>query len=221
MGIVNRIASLFSGFNWLIIPASLVAIIFHEISHGFIAYVLGDRTAKERGRLSLNPIKHMDFIGLLSMIFFGFGWAKPVPVNPYYFKNKKFGMVLVSVAGPLSNLIMAFVSLLLIRVTVTYFVPTSEAMFFVGELIVNFLYVFMILNIGLAVFNLIPVPPLDGSKILFSFLPRTAYGFLMRYERYGMLILIVLINIPIFSGILTGLREWVFMGMYDLVELIF
>lgn len=221
MGIVNRIASLFSGFNWLIIPASFIAIIFHEISHGLVACLLGDSTAKERGRLSLNPIKHMDVLGLLSMIFFGFGWAKPVPVNPYCFKNKKFGMVLVSLAGPLSNLIMAFVSLLLVRVTVTYFVPTSEILVDVEGYLLSFLLAFALLNIGLAVFNLIPVPPLDGSKILFSFLPRTAYGYLMRYEQYGMLLLIVLINIPYFSGLLMNLREWIFMGMYDIIELIF
>ena len=221
MGIVNRIASLFSGFNWLIIPAALIAIIFHEISHGLVAYILGDRTAKERGRLTLNPIKHMDFIGVLSMVLFGFGWAKPVPVNPYYFKNKKLGMVLVSLAGPLSNLIMAFVSLLLARVVVTYFVPPSEVWLVVEEILINFLYVFVILNIGLAVFNLIPIPPLDGSKILFSFLPRAAYGFLMNYERYGMLLLIVLINVPLFGNILTWLRSLVFSGMHSLVELIF
>ena len=221
MGFVNRIVSLFQGFNWLIIPAALLAIIFHELSHGWVAYLLGDRTAKERDRLSLNPFKHMDFIGLLSMIVFGFGWAKPVPVNPYYFKNKKLGMVLVSLAGPLSNIIMAFVALLFARLILAVFVPTTTVLVYVEMIICEFLYCFAVLNIGLAVFNLIPIPPLDGSKILFSVLPRRAYGFILQYERYGMLLLIVLINLPFFNAFLTVLRSSLYMAMHDVLNLIF
>lgn len=221
MGIVNRIASLFQGFNWLIIPAALLAIIFHELSHGWVAYLLGDRTAKECGRLSLNPIKHMDFIGLISMIFFGFGWAKPVPVNPYYFKKRKLGMVLVSLAGPLSNVIMAFIALLFARLILAVFVPTTTVWIYAELIICEFLYCFAVLNIGLAVFNLIPIPPLDGSKILFSVLPRRAYGFLLQYERYGMLLLIVLINLPFFNKFLTFLRSSLYMALHSVLNLIF
>ncbi len=221
MSFVNRIASLFSGFNWLIIPAALIAIIFHELSHGCVAYLLGDKTAKERGRLSLNPVKHMDFLGLLSMILFGFGWAKPVPVNPYYFKKKKLGIIFVSLAGPLSNVIMAFVSLLLARLLLSFFVPSTTVWIYAEMIICEFLYCFAVLNIGLAVFNLIPIPPLDGSKILFSVLPRRAYGFLLQYERYGMLLLIVLINLPFFNNFLTFLRSSMYMAIHNVLNLIF
>lgn len=221
MGFVNRISTLFSGFNWLIIPAALIAIIFHELSHGFVAYLFGDRTAKERGRLSLNPLRHIDVLGLLSMIVFGFGWAKPVPVNPYYFKNKKLGMVLVSIAGPLSNMIMAFISLLVARLVLTFFVPSTTFWIYAEMLICEFLYCFAVLNIGLAVFNLIPIPPLDGSKILFSVLPRSAYGFLLQYERYGMIVLIVLINLPFFNNVLTFLRSSLYMAIHNVLNLFF
>ena len=220
MGIVGRIRELFSGLNWLIIPAALLAIIFHEISHGYVAYLLGDRTAKNSGRLSLNPIQHMDPLGLLCMIIFGFGWAKPVPVNPYFFKNRKLGMALVSIAGPVSNLLMAVLSMSVI-LAVSLFDIESRILLGVLNVVLEFFLVFAILNIGLAVFNLIPVPPLDGSKILFSLLPRRAYGFILKYERYGMLILLVLVNVPFFTAFLTYIRETVFRGIIAVLSAIF
>ena len=123
MGILNRITSLFEGNNWLIIPAAFFAVIFHEISHGYAAYLLGDRTAKDRGRLSLNPINHLDPIGLICLVIFGFGWARPVPINAYYFKKRRLGMSLTALAGPVSNIILAafslFIMLLLFRVPVS------------------------------------------------------------------------------------------------------
>ncbi len=219
MGLVNRILSLFEGFNWLIIPAALLTIIFHEISHGYIAYLLGDRTAKERGRLSFNPLRHLDIVGVLCMVLFGFGWAKPVPINPYYFKNRKVGTVLVSLAGPMSNLVMATMSLLLVRVLLV-FSPENTVLIYSQIIVAEFLFTFAFLNIGLAVFNLIPIPPLDGSKILFSLLPSRVYWFMLKFEQYGMLILIILINLPFFSSLLAFLRQLVFVGIQGLLDFI-
>ncbi|MBR2181209.1 MAG: site-2 protease family protein [Oscillospiraceae bacterium] len=220
LGIVGRIRDLFSGLNWLIIPAALLAIIFHEISHGYVAYLLGDRTAKNSGRLTLNPIQHMEPLGLLCMILFGFGWAKPVPVNPYFFKNRKLGMALVSIAGPVSNLLMAVLSMSVI-LAVSLFDIESRALLGALNVVLEFFLVFAILNIGLAVFNLIPIPPLDGSKILFSLLPRRAYGFILKYERWGMLLLLVLVNVPFFTDFLTYIREMIFTGIINMLSAIF
>ena len=220
MGIVGRIRDLFSGLNWLIIPAALLAIIFHEISHGYVAYLLGDRTAKNSGRLTLNPIQHMEPLGLLCMILFGFGWAKPVPVNPYFFKNRKLGMALVSIAGPVSNLLMAVLSMSVI-LAISVLEIENQALIGALNVVMQFFLVFAILNIGLAVFNLIPIPPLDGSKILFSILPRRAYGFILKYERWGMLLLLVLVNVPFFTDFLTYIREMIFTGIINMLSAIF
>ncbi len=220
MGIWNRITSLFSGNNWLIIPAALLAVVLHEIGHGYVAYLLGDRTAKDRGRLSLNPLRHIDPIGLICMVLFGFGWASPVPVNAYYFKNRKFGMCLTAIAGPLSNIVLAAVSCfflnLLFVIPATGNVPTATL-----SLVSNFLYIFALLNVGLAVFNLIPIPPLDGSKILFAIFPQRMYGYILRYEQLGMLALIVLINFPFFSNIITAVRDWLFVTIFSFSSIIF
>ena len=125
MYVIDRIRTLFSGTNWLIIPAALFAIIFHELAHGATAYILGDRTARDNERLSLNPLKHIDPLGLICMIFFGFGWAKPVPINPVHFKNKRLGLLAVSLAGPLSNLLMAFIALLLANLVLVTLNPQN------------------------------------------------------------------------------------------------
>lgn len=219
MGILDRITSLFDGLNWLIIPAAFFAIVFHEISHGYVAYLLGDKTAKNGGRLSLNPMEHIDWIGLICMTLFGFGWAKPVPVNPYNFKNKKLGMVLVSIAGPLSNLLMAAISIVLAMLSLLI-EPTSSFLFNLQELLFTFFWLSAQLNVGLAVFNCIPIPPLDGSKVLFSVLPRNIYASILRYEQYGMLVLIVLINIPQFMQLLDVLRTEIFFWLVDLFSFI-
>ncbi|MBQ2742634.1 MAG: site-2 protease family protein, partial [Oscillospiraceae bacterium] len=202
------------------IPAALLAIIFHEISHGYVAYLLGDRTAKNSGRLTLNPIQHMEPLGLLCMILFGFGWAKPVPVNPYFFKNRKLGMALVSITGPVSNLLMAVLSMSVI-LAISVLEIENQALIGALNVVMQFFLVFAILNIGLAVFNLIPIPPLDGSKILFSLLPRRAYGFILKYERYGMLLLLVLVNVPFFTDFLTYIREMIFTGIINMLSAIF
>ena len=184
--------------------AVLLAITLHELAHGYVAYCLGDNTAKAAGRLTLNPLAHLDPIGALMMLIAGFGWAKPVPVNPFFFKgNRTTGMMLVSLAGPLVNLIVAYIA---------YAIYVAGQGFYTVPFMNQFLNYCIILNVFLAVFNLIPIPPLDGSKILAGFLPKqTAFKFLTTMERYGFVILMVLIlfNItdmiiqPIAYGILN------------------
>ncbi|MEG2377588.1 MAG: site-2 protease family protein [Clostridia bacterium] len=217
MGIVQNIVNLFSGYNWLIIPAALLTIVFHEVSHGWVAYMLGDRTAKDAGRLTLNPIKHMDIIGLLSMVIFGFGWAKPVPVNPYYFKNRKGGMSIVALAGPLSNILFALVALVGLRLLMLINFTSENLAFQVAYFFSQFFQILAILNVGLAVFNIIPIPPLDGSKILNALLPDRIYNKILQYEQFGFLVLIVLLNIPQFNWLIMTLREFVFSGLRAIV----
>lgn len=183
--------------------AVLMAITFHETAHGFVAYKLGDPTAKNQGRLTLNPIAHLDPIGALLMLVAGFGWAKPVPVNPFYFNGDRTkGMMLVSVAGPAVNLLLSFTA---------YFIFLAGNGFIAIPFLNMFLSYCVTLNLYLAVFNLIPIPPLDGSKILAGFLPKaTAYKYLNTVEQYGFLILMVLVLfkitnlflVPIANGIL-------------------
>ncbi len=161
--------------------AALCAMTIHELSHALIAYRLGDPTAKQMGRLTLNPVRHIDLVGLLMIMVAGFGWAKPVPVDMRYFKNQKRGMALTAAAGPASNFILAFISYIIYFAI--FFLTDSEAPSWIFELAGNFVTI----NIVLGIFNLFPIPPLDGSKILGMFLPDKAYYNLMRYERYGML----------------------------------
>ena len=212
MFLIDRILNLFHGYNWMIIPAAFLSVVLHEISHGYAAYAMGDPTAKSRGRLSLNPMHHLDIIGLLSMILFGFGWAKPVPVNPYYFRRRKLGMSLVALAGPLSNLLLAFVAIAIFFLLGS--LPIELNIFFEGLL--YFFLIFATLNIGLAVFNLIPIPPLDGSKIVFSLLPNSTYMKLLQFEQYGFILLIVLLNIPWFESAISSVRDWIYYGMLEI-----
>jgi len=186
----------------------MICITFHEFSHGFVAYKMGDNTAKNEGRLTLNPIRHIDPIGLLMLIVFRFGWAKPVPVNMNRFKNPKRGMMLTALAGPVSNLVMAFIFLMLFAVL---YWPLNSLGTGVGYGILGMIDTTAYLSISLAVFNIIPVPPLDGSKVLFSLLSDDAYYKLMRYERYGMIILFVLL----YSGILSTPLFHVTQFIYD------
>lgn len=161
--------------------AVLVAIIPHEIAHGFAAYLCGDQTAKNDGRLSLNPLHHLDPIGTICLIFFKFGWAKPVMINPNNFRDRKKGTFFVAIAGVLTNFILAIISVIILK-----HMHLNE---FMQELLLNIFW----FNIILGVFNLIPIPPLDGSKILFSFLPLKYEYYLIKYERYGYIILLLLI----------------------------
>ncbi len=164
------------------IPGLLSAIIIHELSHGYMAYLLGDNTAKDDGRLSLNPINHIDPLGFICMILFKFGWAKPVPINSTYFKNRKLGTILVSLAGPFSNFIMA-----IIIAGVISFVNFKSAIVF--EMFVIGLWY----NIMLGVFNLLPFPPLDGSKVVASLLPVKYEYYFYKYEREISFLLLILI----------------------------
>ncbi len=167
------------------------AISFHEYAHGLVAYKLGDPTAKNMGRLTLNPISHFDPLGALLMVICGFGWAKPVPINPYYFKEPKKDMALVAFAGPLANILLAFIFctvLPIYRVVIVKYALWDNAVFnFIDTLILSGAS----LNISFAIFNLIPFPPLDGSKILFSVLPNETYNKILTYEKYGTIILLI------------------------------
>ena len=181
---MNRIA------QYLItIPAVLLVIMLHELAHGFAAYKLGDPTAKRMGRLSLNPLRHLDPIGAVCMVLFHFGWAKPVPVDTRYFRNPKRDMAITALAGPLCNLICAFLAvplyMLISKAYISSAISHGTEHFGVRMLLMVFylFYYFHAINLGLCLFNLIPLPPLDGSRILFAFLPTRYYFSIMRYER--------------------------------------
>ena len=166
--------------------AALVILTIHEFSHGYAAYKMGDNTAKNLGRLTFNPMVHLDVIGTLCMIFFHIGWAKPVPVNPRNFKNPKKGFVITALAGPLSNLILGFLSagvyLLIIALVGDIVFPSQLALNLVTNLIL-FIYLFFTINIGIGLFNLLPIPPFDGSRLLNALLPPKLYFGMMKYER--------------------------------------
>ena len=189
----------------LSVAAILLCLTVHETCHGLAAWALGDPTAKRLHRLSLNPIRHIDPFGALMMLLAGFGWAKPVPVDPRYFRNPKLGMAVTALAGPVSNLVMAYMALLLRAVLLAFYHPGSALL----EGLVGFCETLAVLNVGLGIFNLIPFPPLDGSKVLGAFLPDRAYYQLMRYERWGMLLLMLLLWLGVFSAPLSAARSWV------------
>ena len=191
--------------------AIFLCLTVHETCHGLAAYALGDPTAKSMHRLSLNPLRHIDWIGLLMMFAVGFGWAKPVPVDPRYFKKPKQGMALTALAGPVSNLLLAVAALALLRGAILVLPGTNWAIW-----LVNFLLELSILSVGLGLFNLIPIPPLDGSKVLAAFLPDRAYITLMRYERYGILALLVLSFLNVGSISISRAIYAVWSEMYSL-----
>lgn len=212
---MRSIIQTFQTMNWLGLlalltdaVAALLCITFHELSHGFVAWKLGDPTAKEQGRLTLNPIKHLDVVGFLMMVFVGVGWAKPVPVDMRNFKNPKRGMAITALAGPVSNFLLALVTLvicsLMYRLVPSWDLPVLTVFFFLCNM--------AILNVGLGLFNLIPISPLDGSKVLFSLLPDSIYYTILRYERYVMILLVALTFFGVFQGPLSfcinGVLRW-------------
>lgn len=220
VGDIDGVQSIWDGFDFTyilsillgVIP-SLLCITLHELSHGLVAYWLGDDTAKSRGRLTLNPIKHLDPVGLLMMLVFHVGWAKPVPVNMYKFKNPKQGMAVTALAGPGSNLLIALVFMLLYGAA---YVPLGMSA--VGSYFLQMIQLTAIMSIGLAVFNLIPIPPLDGSKVLFSLLRDEDYYKLMRYERYGGIIMLVLVATGVLGRPLNYLIDLIYSGLIPLAQ---
>ena len=188
----------------------LVCLTVHETCHGLAAYALGDPTAKEQRRLSFNPLHHIDWLGLAAMFLCGFGWAKPVPVDMRYFKRPKAGMAVTALAGPASNFLLAM--LLLFFASLTARLAAGEG----AALLYGFLVNTALLSVGLGLFNLVPIPPLDGSKVLFALLPERAYYTLMRYERYGMAVLLLLVWLDVGGGYLSEAIYRVFMWMAGL-----
>ena len=189
----------------------LLCLTVHETCHGLAALALGDSTARRMRRLSFNPLHHIDWLGLASMLLCGFGWAKPVPVDMRYFKNPRAGMALTALAGPASNFALSLVMLLLASVLSR----TAAAGAFTVWLF-YFLLNTAVLSVGLGLFNLIPIPPLDGSKVLFALLPERAYYTLMRFERYGMLVLLALIWLDFGGSFLSRAIETVYLWMAGL-----
>lgn len=189
-----RLDSIEIRFYILSALAAIVALTVHEFAHGYAAYKMGDSTAKNMGRLSFNPLKHLDIFGTICLIFFRIGWAKPVPVNARNFKNPKRGFAITAIAGPLTNLLLAFLTagVYLLYIALLSDVAFEEGFAFnLAQTVADFLYIFFVLNIGLAIFNLIPVPPLDGSRVLHTVLPQRAYFAIMKHERKIYLFVII------------------------------
>ena len=219
----------------LSLPVVLMALSVHESAHGYVAGRLGDPTARNLGRITLNPVKHFDLLGFLSMLVFHIGWAKPVPINSRYFKKPRRDFAIVGAAGPLSNLCLAIINLLVLRVSmilvgdifydeilayagsvlagVSY---TGSLAFTVTALLLYVLYMGIIMNVILTIFNLIPIPPFDGSRILYAFLPTKWYFGVMKYERIIMLVFIFLFFLGFLSGPLATVENWLINALFTL-----
>ena len=205
----------------LTLPIVLLSLSLHETAHGYAAYKLGDPTARALGRLTLSPLKHLDPVGFISMLVFGFGWAKPVPINSRYFKKPRRDIALTALAGPASNLLLALVFLLLLRFVgygVLARVPLStELIYNLVYFTILFFYYGVYMNITLAVFNLLPLPPLDGSRLLFYFLPPKWYFKIAPYERYITLAVMLLLVLGPLSELIGWLTTLILRGLFALV----
>lgn len=192
------------------LPIIFLAISVHEASHAFVSYKLGDPTAKNLGRITLNPLKHIDPIGFLSMALLGFGWANPVQINTRYFKKPKRDMALSAFAGPVSNILLAFVCTGILKLIIT-FAPVVRIDFVAGAsfsslaltLVTRLVFYSVLLNLMFAVFNMLPVPPLDGSRVIYTFLPAKYYFSVMKYERYIAIAIIILLFLGWISPVLN------------------
>lgn len=169
-----------------------IAFTVHEYAHAYAAYKFGDQTAKNQGRLTLNPLVHIDPIGAIFLILFGFGWAKPVPVNRFFFKNPRLNGIIVSIVGPLSNLVLAFVAVLIVL-----FIQQFNLGMMIPDFIFKFIRIFININVLLFVFNLLPFPPLDGYRIIEDLVNPDLRAKMTQYEQYGVLIFLILVITPL------------------------
>lgn len=219
----------------LALPVALLALSIHESAHGYAAYKPGDPTARNLGRITLNPVKHFDLLGFLSMLLFHVGWAKPVPINSRYFNNPRRDMAITGAAGPLSNLCLAIIHLLILRVSMIFVADkfygevvsyaasyvtgssfTGSLGFTLVSLVLYMLYLGTIMNVVLTIFNLIPIPPFDGSRIFYAFLPPKWYFGIMKYERIIMLVFIFLFFLGFLSGPLNAAEDWLTNALFTL-----
>ncbi len=201
----------------IMIPMVLIALTFHEVAHGWVSKKQGDPTPEMMGRLTLNPIAHLDPIGALLMLFTGFGWARPVPVNPRYYKDPKKGMALTALAGPLTNFLLAIAAMLIYGICFIIYARTGALATAIGS-IATITMRFVSLNLCFMIFNFIPIPPLDGSRILGLFLSNSAYFKLQQYERYSFMIIILLSATGAFDRIIGTGVSFIFMKMLEGLE---
>ncbi len=182
----------------ILAPPFLFALTFHELAHGYVAWRLGDPTAKNAGRLTMNPLKHIDPLGVVAFIIMKIGWAKPVPVNPSYFRDPQKGMLFVALAGPGANIVLAVVSAILVKALIKFPVLPMFVLQPVAEMLVASVWI----NVMLAVFNCLPIPPLDGSKVLMGVLPRDMARSYEKLEPFGFVLLLILFYFGILSSVI-------------------
>lgn len=187
----------------LLLPAIIIGLTLHELAHGYVAYRLGDNTAARQGRLTINPLAHIDPIGFIALFLVGFGWAKPVPVNPFNMRDPQRGMLLVSLAGPATNMVIAIVTAILLGLGIASLFPYGH------DIVIRIIYI----NIVLAVFNLLPIPPLDGSKILAGILPPSQANIIHALDNYGFIILLLLL----FTGVISKILSVIIVPIFHLL----